>query len=57
MALPYLPFSRSIYAKSKALIVRSSYNYLAASRRVEPNKLFFVHENGGDHVDKTEREY
>ena len=42
----YLPFSRSTYAKSKAVIVGSSYNYLAAGRRVERNRLFFVHENG-----------
>jgi alpha-maltose-1-phosphate synthase len=42
----YLPFSRSTYAKSKALIVGSSYNYLAASRRVDSSRLFFVHENG-----------
>jgi len=42
----YLPFSRSTYAKSKAVIVGSSYNYLAASRRVEWNRLFYVPENG-----------
>ena len=42
----YLPFSRSTYAKSKAVIVGSSYNYLAVGRRVERNRLFFVPENG-----------
>ncbi len=42
----YLPFSRSTYAKSKAFIVGSSYNYLSAGRRVESSRLFFVHENG-----------
>lgn len=42
----YLPFSRSTYAKSKAFIVGSSYNYLAAGRRVDSSRLFFVHENG-----------
>jgi glycosyltransferase involved in cell wall biosynthesis len=43
----YLPFSRSTYTKSKAVIVGSSYNYLAAGRRqVERNRLFFVPENG-----------
>jgi glycosyltransferase involved in cell wall biosynthesis len=42
----YLPFSRSTYTKSKAVIVGSSYNYLAAGRRVERDRLFFVHENG-----------
>jgi glycosyltransferase involved in cell wall biosynthesis len=42
----YLPFSRSTYAKSKAFIVGSSYNYLAAGSRVESNRLFFVPENG-----------
>jgi alpha-maltose-1-phosphate synthase len=42
----YLPFSRSTYTKSKAVIVGSSYNYLAACRRVERDRLFFVHENG-----------
>ena len=38
----YLPFSRSTYAKSKAVIVGSSYTYLAAGRRVEWNRLFFL---------------
>jgi glycosyltransferase involved in cell wall biosynthesis len=42
----YLPFSRSTYTKSKAVIVGSSYNYLVAGRRVERDRLFFVHENG-----------
>jgi glycosyltransferase involved in cell wall biosynthesis len=42
----YLPFSRSTYRKSRAVIVGSSYAYLAAGRRVERNRLFFVQENG-----------
>ena len=42
----YLPFSRSTYTKSKAVIVGSSYTYLAAGRRVERNRLFFIQENG-----------
>jgi hypothetical protein len=42
----YLPFSRSTFTKSKAVIVGSSYNYLTAGRRVERNRLFFVQENG-----------
>jgi alpha-maltose-1-phosphate synthase len=42
----YLPFSRSTYTKSKAVIVGSSYTYLAAGRRVGQNRLFFVHTNG-----------
>jgi glycosyltransferase involved in cell wall biosynthesis len=42
----HLPFSRSTYTKSKAIIVGSSYNYLAAGRRAERNRLFFVQENG-----------
>jgi glycosyltransferase involved in cell wall biosynthesis len=42
----YLPFSRSTYTKSKAVIVGSSYNYLAAGRRAEQDRLYFVHENG-----------
>lgn len=42
----YLPFSRSTFTKSKVVIVGSSYNYLTASRRVNRNRLFFVHENG-----------
>lgn len=42
----YLPFSRSTYTKSKAVIVGSSYSYLAAGRQVERNRLFFVHTNG-----------
>lgn len=42
----YLPFSRSTYQKSKAVIVGSSYTYLAAGRRVEPNRLFFIQQNG-----------
>ena len=42
----YLPFSRSTYAKSKAVIVGSSYTYLAVSRRVDWNRLFFLSENG-----------
>jgi glycosyltransferase involved in cell wall biosynthesis len=43
---PYLPFSRSTYTKSKAVIVGSSYNYVSAGRRVPLNRLFFVHESG-----------
>jgi starch synthase len=50
----YLPFSRSTYTKSKAVIVGSSYNYLAAGRRVEWNRLFFVHENGIPEKDVVE---
>jgi len=42
----YLPFSRSTYMKSKAVIVGSSYNYLAAGRRAKWNRLFFIPENG-----------
>jgi glycosyltransferase involved in cell wall biosynthesis len=42
----YLPFSRSTFSKSKAVIVGSSYNYLTAGQRVEGNRLFFVQENG-----------
>jgi glycosyltransferase involved in cell wall biosynthesis len=42
----YLPFSRSTYTKSKAVIVGSSYTYLAVGRRVERNRLFFVQTNG-----------
>jgi glycosyltransferase involved in cell wall biosynthesis len=42
----YLPFSRSTFAKSKAVIVGSSYNYLTAGRLVERDRLFFVQENG-----------
>src|SRR6516162_2381968 len=42
----YLPFSRSTYTKSKAVIVGSSYTYLAAGRRVEQNRLFFIQQNG-----------
>jgi len=42
----YLPFSRSTYTKSKAVIVGSSYNYLVTGRRVGWNRLFFVPENG-----------
>jgi glycosyltransferase involved in cell wall biosynthesis len=54
----YLPFSRSTYAKSKAFIVGSSYNYLAAGRRVESSRLFFVHENGIPQKDVLEdRQY
>jgi glycosyltransferase involved in cell wall biosynthesis len=43
---PYLPFSRSTYTKSKAVIVGSSFAYLAAGRRVERNRLFFIQQNG-----------
>ena len=42
----YLPFSRSTFTKSKAVIVGSSYNYLTAGRLVDRNRLFFVQENG-----------
>jgi starch synthase len=42
----YLPFSRSTHAKPKAVIVGSSYTYLAAGRRVEQNRLFFIQQNG-----------
>jgi alpha-maltose-1-phosphate synthase len=42
----YLPFSRSTYTKPKAVIVGSSYTYLAAGRRVERNRLFFIQQNG-----------
>lgn len=42
----YLPFSRSTYTKPKAVIVGSSYTYLAVGRRVERNRLFFVQQNG-----------
>jgi glycosyltransferase involved in cell wall biosynthesis len=42
----YLPFSRSTFTKSKAVIAGSSYNYLTAGRRVVPKSLFFVQENG-----------
>jgi glycosyltransferase involved in cell wall biosynthesis len=42
----YLPFSRSTYTRPKAVIVGSSFTYLAASRRVERNKLFFIQQNG-----------
>ena len=42
----YLPFSRSTYTKSTAIIVGSSYTYLAAGRRVERNRLFFIQQNG-----------
>jgi glycosyltransferase involved in cell wall biosynthesis len=42
----YLPFSRSTYTKSKAVIVGSSYTYLATGRRVERNRLFFIQQNG-----------
>jgi glycosyltransferase involved in cell wall biosynthesis len=42
----YLPFSRSTYTKSKAVIVGSSYTYLAAGRRVERDRLFFIQQNG-----------
>ena len=50
----YLPFSRSTYAKSRAVIVGSSYNYLAAGRRVERNRLFFIPENGIPQTDIIE---
>jgi alpha-maltose-1-phosphate synthase len=50
----YLPFSRSTYAKSRAVIVGSSYNYLAAGRRVERSRLFFVPENGIPQTDIVE---
>jgi glycosyltransferase involved in cell wall biosynthesis len=42
----YLPFSRSTYANPKAVIVGSSYSYLAAGRRVERSRLFFIPQNG-----------
>ncbi len=42
----YLPFSRSTFTKSKAVIVGSSYNYLTVGRLVDRNRLFFVQENG-----------
>jgi starch synthase len=42
----YLPFSRSTHTKPKAVIVGSSYTYLAAGRRVERNRLFFIQQNG-----------
>ena len=42
----YLPFSRSTYTKPKAVIVGSSYTYLAVGRRVEGNRLFFIQQNG-----------
>jgi starch synthase len=42
----YLPYSRSTYANSKAVIVGSSYTYLAAGRQVEQNRLFFIQQNG-----------
>ena len=50
----YLPFSRSTYARSTAVIVGSSYNYLAASRRAELNRLFFIPENGIPEKDVVE---
>jgi glycosyltransferase involved in cell wall biosynthesis len=50
----YLPFSQSTYRNSKAVIVGSSYNYLAAGRRVEGDRLFFVHENGVPEKDIVE---
>jgi glycosyltransferase involved in cell wall biosynthesis len=42
----YMPFSRSTYANSKAVIVGSAFAYLAAGRRVERNRLFFIQQNG-----------
>ena len=42
----YLPFLRSTYSNPKAVIVGSSYTYLATGRRVERNRLFFIHQNG-----------
>jgi len=42
----YLPFSRSTNTRPKAVIVGSSYTYLAAGRRVERNRLFFIQQNG-----------
>jgi alpha-maltose-1-phosphate synthase len=42
----HLPFARSTYTNPKAVIVGSSYTYLAASRRVERNRLFFIQQNG-----------
>jgi alpha-maltose-1-phosphate synthase len=42
----YLPFSQSTYANPKAVIVGSSYTYLAAGRRVERSRLFFIQQNG-----------
>jgi glycosyltransferase involved in cell wall biosynthesis len=42
----HLPFSRSTYTKPKAVIVGSSYTFLAAGRRVERNRLFFIQQNG-----------
>ena len=42
----YLPFARSTYTNPKAVIVGSSYTYLATGRRVERNRLFFIQQNG-----------
>jgi glycosyltransferase involved in cell wall biosynthesis len=42
----YLPFSGSTHTRPKAVIVGSSYTYLAAGRRVERNRLFFIQQNG-----------
>jgi alpha-maltose-1-phosphate synthase len=42
----YLPFLRSTYTNPKAVIVGSSYTYLATARRVERNRLFFIQQNG-----------
>lgn len=54
----YLPFSRSTFTKSKAVIVGSSYNYLTAARLVERSRLFFVQENGIPEKDVvTARQY
>jgi glycosyltransferase involved in cell wall biosynthesis len=41
-----LPFSRSTNTRPKAVIVGSSFTYLAARRRVERNRLFFIQQNG-----------
>jgi glycosyltransferase involved in cell wall biosynthesis len=42
----YLPFSRSTNTRPKAVIVGSSYTYLATGQRVERNRLFFIQQNG-----------
>ena len=42
----YLPFAQSTYTNPKAVIVGSSYTYLATGRRVEQNRLFFIQQNG-----------
>jgi glycosyltransferase involved in cell wall biosynthesis len=50
----YLPFSRSTNARPKAVVVGSSYTYLAAGRKVEWNRLFFIHQNGVPEKDVLE---